>query len=168
MLKRIRESFVRIGWVEPAKALTQAMLDELEIEDSELIGIRLYTGPCFMLYNAVLRAMGNAERPGIVQDWDKNYAGTDATGCFVTTLHTINHGIVKLSRLSNTIVVYRGIADMKLPDCFLCPDATGVRAGVEYGFMSTTANEEVALGYSMGSSGKGTANSLKGSDVGHV
>ena len=31
---------------------------------------------------------------------------------------------------------------------FIQPDATGVRAGVEYGFMSTTASEAVALGYS--------------------
>ena len=37
---------------------------------------------------------------------------------------------------------------MKLPEVFLKPDATGVRAGVEYGFMSTTADKEVALGYS--------------------
>eukprot|EP01052_Picozoa_sp_SAG31_P028816 SAG31_NODE_2813_length_5048_cov_8.252576_2_plen_574_part_00 len=153
MLERIKKCFVEIGWVRPAEALTQSKLDELELEDAELIGIRLYTGPCYMLYNAVLRAMGNPEQPGFVQARDRNFGGMDARGCFVTTLHNINHGVIKLSYLSDTTRVYRGLAGMKLPETFLTPDATGVRAGVEYGFMSTTANEEVALGYSKGSDG---------------
>ena len=33
------------------------------------------------------------------------------------------------------------------------PDSRGVRAGVEYAFMSTTSNKQVALNYSRGREG---------------
>ena len=59
----------------------------------------------------------------------------------------VNNGVVKVQRLSVVIKVHRGLADMKLPEKFLSKDSTGVRTGVEFGFMSTTANEDVALQY---------------------
>jgi hypothetical protein len=36
----------------------------------------LYTGPCFMLYNNVLRGMGNPEQPGVVPAHDEAFGGT--------------------------------------------------------------------------------------------
>ena len=68
--------------------------------------------------------MGNAEEPGAVQAFDQNFAGLDARGCFVTTLHNINHGVIKLSYLSSTIVVHRGLAGVKLPQIFHKTDTT--------------------------------------------
>jgi hypothetical protein len=118
-------AFYRIGWDKPAAALTQKELDKLDVTDAELISIRLYTGPCFMLYNTVLRALGNPEQPGVVTmgcGWDANrqWGGQDVCGRFVTTLHTINHGVIKLSWLSNAIQVHRGLAGMKLPEVCRC------------------------------------------------
>ena len=93
------------------------------VEDGELIGLRLYTvrarsacpglitpgpitapaqGPCFMLYNTVLRGMGNPEQPGVVAAHDAAFGGMAVVGRFVSTLHAVNHGCIKISRLSVT------------------------------------------------------------------
>eukprot|EP01050_Picozoa_sp_SAG11_P008229 SAG11_NODE_716_length_7614_cov_63.924837_6_plen_119_part_00 len=53
MLEKIKIAFYKIGWTDVANELTQSKLDDRGIEDAELIAIRLYTGPCFMLYNTV-------------------------------------------------------------------------------------------------------------------
>jgi hypothetical protein len=150
MLQKIQVSFHKIGWDEKAASLTQASLDVLEVEDAEIIAIRLYTGPCFMVYNTTLRAMGNAAAPGVVPVYDSNFGGQQVTGKFTTTLHSINHAVIKLARLSLAKTVYRGLAEMKLPEMFLKPDIDGVRAGVEFAFMSTTADKNVAVSYSKG------------------
>jgi hypothetical protein len=110
MLVKIQSAFNKIGWSEAAAALTQAKLDDLDLTVEELIGVRLYTGPCFMLYNTVLRAMGNQDSPGIVSmgcGWDANqqWGEQNVRGCFTTTLHQINHGVIKLSWLSKAIQV---------------------------------------------------------------
>jgi hypothetical protein len=119
-------------------------LDELDVRDGELIALRLYTGPCYILYNTALRGMGNGGR---VPAYDPQFADLDVRGCFVSTLHAINHGCLKLARLSPNISVFRGLAGMKLPEAFLQADDNGFMGGVEYGFMSTTSDEAVALGY---------------------
>jgi len=46
--------------------------------------------------------------------------------------------------------VYRGISGAMLPDSFWRPNAHKVRGGVEYAFMSTTLDEEVAMFYAAG------------------
>ena len=151
MLALIQASFAQIGWTQKAHALKQSDLAALGLLDAEIIALRLYTGPAFMLYNTTLRAMANpGPAAGIVPGWDPNFAGQDVRGRFVTTLHTINHGIIKLSQLSVAIDVHRGLAGMRLPESFLQEDVDGVRAGVEVGFMSTTANRDVALEYTKG------------------
>jgi hypothetical protein len=87
------------------------------VEDGELIGLRLYTvrarsacpdlimpglhtapaqGPCFMLYNTVLRGMGNPAQPGVVAAHDAAFGGMAVGGRFVSTLHAVNHGWLKL------------------------------------------------------------------------
>ena len=35
--------------------------------------------------NAVLRAMGNPDTPGVVAAYDANFGGQDVRGCFTTT-----------------------------------------------------------------------------------
>jgi hypothetical protein len=47
--------------------------------------------------------------------------------------------------------VYRGISGGVLPRAFWQPDAYGVRGAVEFGFLSTTRDREVAAGYAGGS-----------------
>ena len=44
-------------------------------------------------------------------------------------------------------VVYRGLKDLGLPEDFLMEDRFGVRGGVEFGLMSTTQDQKVAIQY---------------------
>ena len=101
----------------------------------------------FELYNGVLRAWANAADPGIVPAFAAVGAGLDVCGRFTSTLHAVNSGVVKLSQLQPATVVYRGVSGMKLPEPFLVPSKFNVRGGVEYGFMSATLDQRVALRY---------------------
>jgi WD40 repeat protein len=119
----------------------------LAIRQEEIIGLRLYTGPMFELYNGVLRAWANPGQPGIVPAFATIGKGLDVCGCFTSTLHAINSGVVKLSQLQPATVIFRGISGMKLPEPFLVRSKFNVRGGVEFGFMSCTLDEKVALRY---------------------
>ena len=94
---------------------------------AEVVGVRLYTGPMYVHYNGVLRRR--------------------ARGAYVTTLHAINSAILKLSKQTRACTVYRGVSGGVLPDAFWEENEHGVRGGVELGFMSTTTEKHVALGY---------------------
>ena len=61
--------------------------------------------------------------------------------------------VVKCSKLTKVAPVYRGTAKGVLPETFWKNNGDGVRGGVEAGFMSTTTNREVALGYAKGGEG---------------
>eukprot|EP00966_Prymnesium_polylepis_P244327 5650565-Prymnesium_polylepis.1 len=134
-------------------------------------GVRLYTGPMYKPYNAVLRGL-RAEGPFLrntmvrlccPKDVADRYMG-DANlseapsgsirleeamlslNRYTTTLHAINSGIVKLSKLTKATTVYRGVNGV-LPDEFWEPNDDNVMGGVELGFMSTSTEKDVALGY---------------------
>ena len=67
---------------------------------------------------------------------------------FVTTLHAINSGILKMARVSMVPedgFVYRGLNGLDLPRDLISPNAFGTRSGVESGFCSTSTNRAVAL-----------------------
>ena len=94
----------------------------------EVCGLRLYTGPMYVWYNGrVLRRQ--------------------ARGLYVTTIHAINSGTLKLARHTRACTVYRGVANGVLPDAFWTPNEHGVCGGIELGFMSTTTERRVALEY---------------------
>jgi hypothetical protein len=120
----------------------------------------------FELYNGVLRAWANPENPGLVPIYAKIGAGLDVCACFTSTLHTINSGVVKLSQLQPATVVYRGISGMKLPEPFLVSSKHNVRGGIEYAFMSTTLDRNVALRYA--TSGTGEPSTLMVMQMGMV
>ena len=75
-------------------------------------------------------------------------------GAYVTTLHAINSGIIKLSKQTKACTVYRGVAGGVLPEQFWTPNEFGVRGGIEGAFMSTTKDRRVAMQYAA-SGGKG-------------
>ena len=50
----------------------------------------------FMVYNGVLRAMSTG---GKIPAWGGAHAGESVQGRFTTTIHAINSGVVKLSRI---------------------------------------------------------------------
>ena len=117
--------------------LRKANHGEMIVE--ELIAGRLYTGPMYMKYNAVLRAKsGNSH---LMQQCKVLCKGND----YPTSIHATNSCVLKLSKLTKAVKVWRGIKDAKLPKEFWVPNEMGVRGGIEYGFSSTTTDKSQAL-----------------------
>ncbi|CAK0862588.1 unnamed protein product [Prorocentrum cordatum] len=127
----------------------------------EAIAMCLYTGPLFEKYNAVCRGGPLRGEPSkVMRDRFLSLCGggpsaeaADRTGRgaavnrYTTTIHVLASALVKISKLSKAGVVVRGTAGGRLPKQFWEEDAFGVRGGIEYGFMSTTSNREVAMQY---------------------
>ena len=153
----------------------------------EVAGLRLYTGPMYVPYQAVLRCL-NTKSEFLMdmmlklccpKDIFGQYKAGEITlkealqtvnrytvcadrhlfsptpsftrvarfrGNLYTTLHAINSGIVKLSRLTKATTVYRGASGV-LPEDFWRENDHGVKGGVELGFMSTTTSRATAIEY---------------------
>ena len=107
-----------------------------DVTVAEIVALRLYTGPMYVKYNAVLRGMAVATAGGTI---------------YSSTVHLICSGLHKLSRVSKLpkeMKLYRGNGGMALPSSFLEPDASGCAGGTEPAIMSATPDRSVALGYS--------------------
>lgn len=162
----ISEAFSQNKLFQQVQVTPQDIIDQ-KLLKVEIIALRLYTGPLFELYNGVLRAWGNLEGRGHVPAYSQVYPGEDVRNRFTTTIHVINSGVLKLSRLQPAVPVFRGISGMKLPKRFIEQDEYNVRGGVEYAFMSTTTDESVALGYAKGGD-RDTATTLIEASMGMV
>ena len=98
-------------------------LGEPEMTLAEAMGLRLYTGPLFLKYNSVLRGL-NSEADFLQKELvglccaaevsEQLAAGEisfvqakDKVNRYTTTLHVINSGIVKTSKLTFASKVYR-------------------------------------------------------------
>ncbi len=103
----------------------------------------------FIKYNAVLRGL-----PKLVEWLEKRMEDLCGDNLYVTTLHCINSAIVKLGRLSKPRTVYRGLSGSVLPPQFWKGHGNG---GVEFAFMSTTSDRDVAIRYAQGRPGKSEA-----------
>jgi hypothetical protein len=137
-----------------------------KLTKEEVIALRLYTGPMFVWYNHVLRWL----RQGIPYDdallkkgeswsswheqrkypahWPNTKNAEEMLYVpFRTTIHVLNSAIIKLSRTQKARKVYRGTKGGVLPQQFWTPNHQNVRGGIELGFMSTTTDRKVALGY---------------------
>jgi ankyrin repeat protein len=112
----------------------------------EMIAIVMYTGPCFVIYNAVLRQFPE----------DIYTVFRDGNNTFPTTIFVLVSAVNKLSRFMNIppgTLLYRGLGGtLDFPDRFTRADphcATPNALGfLEYGFMSTTADKSIAVQYS--------------------
>ena len=76
----------------------------------------------------------------------------------MTTTHVINSAIVKLGKLMEPHKVYRGLCGRLMPDAFWSHAVVGgatdhTRGGIEFGFLSTSRDREVALRYATGGEG---------------
>jgi len=109
--------------------------------DAELIAGRMYTGPCFLKYNAVLRAFTK------VAPMERAFQSLCLGNPYTTTLHAINSCLIKLSKVQTSAKVFRGVKGGTLPEQLLVPNVHGIRAGVEFAFLSTTLQREVAADY---------------------
>ena len=141
----------------------------------ELIAGRLYTGPMYEKYNAVLRFFALKNEDGSVRTeyaseadvpflqkkcgaldlgaWRAAAEGSvrwEWSNTYTTTIHAINSVVVKCSRLTKVGALYRGWTDATLPRSFFEADAMGVKGGVEYGFSSTTTERGQAAHYAQG------------------
>ena len=142
-------------------------LKEPLLIEEEIFGARLYTGPLFLKYNAVMRGLGTdvellqkqmvqlccsrQDEEGVLLEAKPFSEAKDKVNTYVTTLHVINSAIVKLSKLTTVSKVYRGVGGMKLPASFMEANDLGVRGGIEPAFMSTSLDRQVALEYAGGS-----------------
>jgi hypothetical protein len=108
------------------------------LQRAEVIGVRLYSGPMFVLYNASLRRFPV-----------HNYRALEGNN-YETTIFCIISAIMKLSKetkIPHSRKLYRGLGGMLLPDVFWRAK-DGFRGAVEWGLMSTTCDREVAMQYS--------------------
>jgi hypothetical protein len=110
----------------------------------EVIGGRLYTGPMYIKYNCVLRAMVQEAPEFVKRDFSERLC---LGNTYQTTIHAINSLIVKCSKLTLATSIYRGSANGLLPEPFWQPNKENVRGGVEGGFMSTTTERSIAVSY---------------------
>uniref|UniRef100_A0A7S2GI45 NAD(P)(+)--arginine ADP-ribosyltransferase n=1 Tax=Haptolina brevifila TaxID=156173 RepID=A0A7S2GI45_9EUKA len=69
---------------------------------------------------------------------------------YPTTIHAINSCVIKLSKLTQAVKVWRGFKGATLPKQFFQPNDAGVRGGIEYGFSSTTTERAQAVHYAQG------------------
>merc|ERR1719350_2401272 len=122
----------------------ETMQEELVTEE-EVVGVRLYTGPMFEKYNAVNRggALNTEQVPFMKKQFEDKCRGNRYT----TTIHVINSALIKLSKLQKAETVYRGVEGGILPENFWHKTEFGVCGGVEFGFLSTTLNPDVAKTY---------------------
>ena len=110
----------------------------------ECIAGRLYTGPMYEKYNAALRQASGA--PILVERFKKQCHDN----LYSTTIHAINSCVIKLSKLTQAVKVWRGFKGATLPRQFFEPNDAGVRGGIEYGFSSTTTDRDQAVIYASG------------------
>eukprot|EP00291_Cryptomonas_curvata_P009532 CAMPEP_0172202078 /NCGR_PEP_ID=MMETSP1050-20130122/30413_1 /TAXON_ID=233186 /ORGANISM="Cryptomonas curvata, Strain CCAP979/52" /LENGTH=1356 /DNA_ID=CAMNT_0012879911 /DNA_START=122 /DNA_END=4192 /DNA_ORIENTATION=+ len=119
------------------KASTSAKLIRAEV-----IGVVLYTGPMFGIYNAALRQFPE----------DKYAELKSAHNLYTTTIFVLASAVQNLSRVTKIepgMRLYRGIsADVELPKLLNERDEHGCTGFTEWGFMSTTVDMKVALRYS--------------------
>ena len=94
--------------------LEKAEVKRAGLIKEEVIGLRLYTGPMFVLYNAVLRGF---------PEWDvkclRDQAGKENR--YETTIFAVASGITKLSKVTKVppnLRLYRGLGGMVLPKQF--------------------------------------------------
>jgi WD40 repeat protein len=115
---------------------------DAHLREEEVIAIVLYTGPMFQIYNTILRRYPE----------DKFAIFRDGDNLFSTTIFVLVSAVQKLSRFTRIplgTLLYRGLGGkVDLPDIFYQVDDKGCSGYAEWGFLSTTSECDVALGYS--------------------
>jgi hypothetical protein len=160
MIHDVGDGLVVRRIIQPIDELLQKPLAvSAKLTREEIIAIVMYTGPVFVLYNAVLRRFP----PNIYSVFK------DSGNLFPTTIFVLVSAINKLSRCMNVApgtLLYRGLGGtMEFPDRFTRADPTCTTPNalgyLEFGFMSTTADRSVAVQYSGVKEGKPKAGILQ-------
>jgi len=123
---------------------------DVRLRREEVIAVILYTGPMYMIYNCVLARWSN---PAAM--WDTLRGGNNL---FTTTLSVLVSAVQKLSTITvvpDGLKLYRGTGGLVyLPEHFSKPDDFNCRGMTDWGFMSCSADKEVAMGYSGAAEGR--------------
>jgi hypothetical protein len=152
-----------MGHAREIRSIDELMQNPLAIKAKltreEMIAVVMYTGPAFVVYNAILRR------------WPTDIYDVFATAdnLFTTTIFVLVSAIQKLSRCMNIplgMLLFRGLGGtLDFPDSFNRADARCVTPNAlgytEFGFMSTTAERGVAIEYSGVKDGKPKASILQ-------
>jgi hypothetical protein len=104
----------------------------------EIVALRLYTGPMYVVYNALLRF------------FPLKLAAKFSSNRFSSTIFAIISGITKLSRFAQVPEnrkVYRGLSGVRPPEEWIESKNKGISVGVEYGLQSTTLDINKAIEY---------------------
>ena len=104
----------------------------------ELVALRLYTGPMYVVYNALLRC------------FPMKLAAKFSTNRFSSTIFAIISGITKLSRFAKVPEnrkVYRGLSDVRPTEDWIASKNKRISVGVELGLQSTTRDINKAIEY---------------------
>ncbi|KAL1521882.1 hypothetical protein AB1Y20_021533 [Prymnesium parvum] len=127
-----------------------AHLSDLQSQLSlqELLGLRLYSGPCFSPINNFLRQLSSISRPF------RDYLTMNPSVTFTATVKHIYLGIRKLAAVMSEAEartpLYRGVRG-KLPEQFWMGDDHGMVCAVEMAFMSTSRHRQTPIDYMEGS-----------------
>ena len=115
---------------------------EARLTRIEVIVVNLYTGPMFYVYNTILRKYPTSQYSAL----------KSSDSLFPTTIFVLMSAIQKLARvmvIAPGTVLYRGISGaMVIPTRFATPDSHGCVGMMEFGFLSTTTDLQVAVDYS--------------------
>jgi len=162
-LERLQREIERINECLRADKHTELIIEEA-------VGGRLYTGPMYEKYNAVLRFFSGKARYDAAEEipflqrkcaslglgsWAEiqNREGTVVARVwqwankFATTIHAINSLVLKCSKLTVATTVYRGLSNAALPAAFWEVDEFRLSGGVEFGFTSTSTDRAQAASY---------------------
>ena len=113
---------------------------EQDLSAPEFISLRLYTGPMFMKYNAVLRAHCG------VHFLEQRFSQLCQGNTYATSLHVLTAAIIKLGKIVRADLVYRAPGGA-LPKSFWHKQPEGMQGGLELAFMSTTTHKSEAMAY---------------------
>jgi ankyrin repeat protein len=118
------------------------LVKQADLKDFEVLALVLYTGPMYVVYNAILR-----QHPAAMYQQFNDGGNTFPTTIFVLVSAVTK--VTKRTRIPEGTLLYRGLGGrIDLPDHFFSLDSNGTSGYADWGFMSTTANLETALGYS--------------------
>ncbi len=117
-----------------------ALIASKPMNECEVIAGRAYTGPLYVKMNGSLR---KASKKFGEQAHLKGNSYTN----LIYACNSLLRKFSEISIIPPDRKVCRGISGVKLPGCFKKCAEGGGRGGVDFGFLSTTTNELVAVSY---------------------
>jgi hypothetical protein len=129
-------------------------VQKAKLRKEEVVALVLYTGPMYVVYNAILTRFPDTVFDNGQCIWTTLNSGASgrAKNVFSTTLSVLVSAVQKLSTVTvyeDDQKLYRGTGgDVHLPAHFFNRDLQGCKGMTDWGFFSATADMNVARNYS--------------------